>query len=100
MKFLKDFFYLNYHERRALLAILFPLVVCTTLVFIVGSIDTTPSEKQRAQTTVSSDMPQGNIQAITKTEFRQSKHSPLIPTPQVKTISNGWDWKHGKPETS
>lgn len=49
MKFLRDFFYLNYHERRALLAILFPLVVCTTLVFIVGSIDTTPSEKQRAQ---------------------------------------------------
>ncbi len=37
MKFLKDFFYINYHERRALLVILTLLVVSTTMIFIVGS---------------------------------------------------------------
>lgn len=37
MKFLKDLFYINYHERRALLIILTLLVVSTTMIFIVGS---------------------------------------------------------------
>lgn len=40
MKFLKDFFYINYHERRALLIILTLLVVSTTMIFIVGSKET------------------------------------------------------------
>lgn len=48
MKFLKDFFYINYHERRALLIILTLLVVSTTMIFIVGSKETMPSEKQQA----------------------------------------------------
>ena len=48
MKFLKDFFYINYHERRALLVILTLLVVSTTMIFIVGSKETMPSEKQQA----------------------------------------------------
>lgn len=48
MKFLKDFVYINYHERRALLIILTLLVVSTTMIFIVGSKETMPSEKQQA----------------------------------------------------
>ena len=48
MKFIKDFFYINYHERRALLVILTLLVVSTTMIFIVGSKETMPSEKQQA----------------------------------------------------
>lgn len=48
MKFLKNFFYINYHERRALLIILTLLVVSTTMIFIVGSKETMPSEKQQA----------------------------------------------------
>lgn len=48
MKFLKDFFYINYHERRALLVILTLLVVSTTMIFIVGSKETMPSEEQQA----------------------------------------------------
>ena len=48
MKFLKDLFYINYHERRALLIILTLLVVSTTMIFIVGSKETMPSEKQQA----------------------------------------------------
>ena len=48
MKFLKDFFYINHHERRALLVILTLLVGSTTMIFIVGSKETMPSEKQQA----------------------------------------------------
>ena len=74
MKFLKDLFYINYHERRALLIILTLLVVSTTMIFIVGSKETMPSEKQQAH----------NDSII--------RHANLI--------SNGWDWNHGKPEAS
>ena len=48
MKFLKDFFYIHHHERRALLVILTLLVGSTTMIFIVGSKETMPSEKQQA----------------------------------------------------
>ena len=47
MKFLKDFFYINYHERRALLIILTLLVVSTTMIFIVGSKETMPSDEKK-----------------------------------------------------
>lgn len=100
MKFLKDLFYINYHERRALLIILTLLVVSTTMIFIVGSKETMPSENNKPITIVSSGMPRGNIQAIMKTDFSRAKYSPLTPIRQANLISNGWDWNHGKPEAS
>ena len=100
MKFIKDFFYINYHERRALLVILTLLVVSTTMIFIVGSKETMPSEKQQA-----------NNDSIIRHATRQqpgyydeglqsSEVLPLTPIRQANLISNGWDWNHGKPETS
>ena len=100
MKFLKDFFYINYHERRALLIILTLLVVSTTMIFIVGSKETMPSEKQQAHNDSIISMPRGNIQAIMKTDFSRARYSPLTPIRQANLISNGWDWNHGKPEAS
>ena len=100
MKFLKDFFYINYHERRALLVILTLLVVSTTMIFIVGSKETMSSEKQQAHNDSIIDMPRGNSQAIMTKDFSRAKYSPLTPIRQAILISNGWDWNHGKPETS
>ena len=95
MKFLKDFFYIHHHERRALLVILTLLVGSTTMIFIVGSKETMPSEKQQAHNDSII-----NSQAIMTKNFSRAKYSPLTPIRQANLISNGWDWNHGKPETS
>lgn len=100
MKFLKDFFYINYHERRALLIILTLLVVSTTMIFIVGSKETMPSEKQQAHNDSIIRHATRQHPGYYEDGLQSSEVFAFDPIRQANLISNGWDWNHGKPEAS
>lgn len=52
---LKDFFYLQRNDRQAILVLLGIIIVCSTLVFVIGHLDSSYSPNDKASTILQSD---------------------------------------------